>query len=259
MWEMLFAPLQSVIQGKSRLFIVPYGQLHALPFNLLHNGARYLIEEIEIVTLPSASLLLRQSARQAEGARILIHGDDGRLPDVEREAEVIGALFPSEIWKDESATRERLRAHPTQILHVAAHGAHRIDNPDFSHIALADGQLMIDDLLEMDLGYELVTLSACETGRGRVTAGDETLGIGWAFLYAGAGAVVSSLWRVSDALTAPLMTSFYRSLHNGMSKATALRVAQVEALIEDPGAHPAFWGAFQLFGSPAALSRAVVK
>ncbi len=259
MWEMLFAPLQSFIRGKSRLFIVPYGQLHALPFNLLHNGARYLIEEIEIVILPSASLLLRQSVRQAEGARILIHGDEGRLPDVEREAEVIGALFPSEIWKDASATRERLRAHPTQILHVAAHGAHRIDNPDFSHIALADGQLMIDDLLEMDLGYELVTLSACETGRGRVTAGDETLGIGWAFLYAGAGAVLSSLWRVSDALTAPLMTSFYRSLHNGMSKATALRVAQVQALVEDPGAHPAFWGAFQLFGSPAALSRAVVK
>lgn len=256
LWDSLLAPVAPRMGDRRRLFIAPCGQLHALPFNLLFKGARYLIERAEIVTLPSASMLLRPSPRRAAGARVFVFDDEGRLPDVEREAEILRARFPSEVWSGAAATRAALRASPRQILHVAAHGAHRTDNPDFSHITLADGQLMTDDLLQMDLSYELVTLSACETGRGRVTAGDEALGVGWAFLYAGAGAVVSSLWRVSDARTAPLMAAIYESLQRGLSKAEALRRAQMQALEEEPGAHPAFWGAFQLFGSPAALSRA---
>lgn len=255
LWAQLVGPVAPMLRGQARIFIVPYGPLHALPFNLLHDGAGYLIEQAEIVTLPGAALLLRRAPRRPDGARVIVHDDAGRLPDVEREAEVIQTLFPTTALKGAAATRVALRAPPARILHIAAHGAYRTDNPDFSHIALADGQLLIDDLLQMDLSYELVTLSACETGRGRVTAGDETLGIGWAFLYAGAGAVVSSLWRVSDARTAPLMAGFYGALHNGLSKSSALRAAQLRALAEDPGAHPAFWGAFQLLGSPAALSR----
>lgn len=254
LWDFLFAPLAPMTTGKSRLYIVPFGQLHSLPFNLLYDGARYLIEDVEIVTLPSASLLLRQPPSRPDGARILIHNDGGRLPDVEREADALQMNFAATTLRGQYANRDALRAKPVQILHIAAHGAHRTDDPHFSHIALADGRVMIDELLQLDLSYELVTLSACETGRGRVTAGDEALGIGWAFLYAGASAVVSSLWRVSDARTAPLMASFYSALHDGLSKAAALRRAQRKALAETPGAHPVFWGAFQLFGSPAALS-----
>ncbi|MEO6061223.1 MAG: CHAT domain-containing protein, partial [Thermoflexales bacterium] len=209
LWEMLFAPVAALTRGKSRLYIIPYGQLHELPFNLLYDGERYLIENVEIVTLPNASLLLRPPPARAPGARVIVHDDAGRLPDVEREAEVLQLLYPTVVLRGGNAGREALKTPPGQILHVAAHGAYRTDNPDFSHIALADGRVMIDELLQLDLSYELVTLSACETGRGRVTAGDEALGIGWAFLYAGAGAVVSSLWRVSDARTAPLMACFY--------------------------------------------------
>lgn len=256
LWEMLFAPVAEMTRRKSRLFIVPYGQLHGLPFNLLYDGARHLIEDVEIVTLPSASVLLRQPPSRLPGARILIDDDAGRLLDVEREGEILQALYPAVVRRGAEANRAALRALPGQILHIAAHGAYRTDNPDFSHIALADGRVMIDELLQLDMSYELVTLSACETGRGRVTAGDETLGVGWAFLYAGAGAVVSSLWRVSDARTAPLMARLYEGLRVGLPKATALARAQRETLAEAPNAHPAFWGAFQLFGSPVALSRA---
>ena len=256
LWDMLLAPLDELIDRTSRIFIVPFGQLHALPFNLLFDGGRHLIERGEIVTLPSASVLLQSSPCRPAGTRILVHNDSGRLPDVEREADVIRAILSAEVWSGTAATRESLHVAPMQILHIAAHGAHRTDNPDFSYIALSDGQLMIDDLLKMDMSYELVTLSACETGRGRITAGDEALGIGWAFLYAGAGAVVSSLWRVSDARTAPLMAAFYGALREGLSKATALRRAQLAALAQATDAHPAFWGAFQLVGSPAALSSA---
>lgn len=256
LWDSLFASLAPMTYGKTRLYIVPFGQLHGLPFNLLFDGKRYLIEDFEVVTLPSASMLIRRPPSQVGGARILVHNDGGRLPDVEREADALQMNFTATTLRGENANREALRAKPVQILHIAAHGAHRSDDPHFSHIALADGRVMIDELLQLDLSYELVTLSACETGRGRVTAGDETLGIGWAFLYAGAGAVVSSLWRVSDERTAPLMASMYQALHDGLSKPAALRRAQAQALAENHNAHPALWGVFQLFGSPAALSRA---
>ncbi len=252
--DRLLGPLAAQWRGKTRLYIVPYGQLHTLPFNLLRHDGRHLIESAEVVTLPSASLLLRRTPVRPAGARVLIHNDGGRLPEVARESEAIKALFPTRVAEGAEATRAVLRAPARKILHIAAHGAHRTDAPDFSHIALADGQLFIDDLLQMELGYELVTLSACETGRGRVTAGDEALGIGWAFLYAGAGAVISSLWRVSDARTAVLMERLYRGLRDGQSKAGALRGAQLAALAEAPDAHPAFWGAFQLYGASGALS-----
>lgn len=256
LWLALLAPLMARAGARKRLYVVPFGQLHTLPFNLLHDGVRYLIELVEVVTLTSASLLLRPPPIRPVGARIVVHDNDGHLPNVEREAAILQSLYPAVVRSGAEANRDALRAPPGQILHIAAHGAYRTDNPDFSHITLADGRLQTDELLQLDLGYELVTLSACETGRGRITAGDEALGVGWAFLYAGAGAVVASQWRVSDARTAKLMASLYGGLHDGLSKSAALRHAQVEMLAESPSAHPAFWGAFQLYGSPAALTRA---
>jgi CHAT domain-containing protein len=140
------------------------------------------------------------------------------------------------------------------VLHIAAHGEYRIDHPDLSFIQLADGQLYTDDLLQHDMSYELVTLSACETGRSKVTPGDELIGLGRGFLYAGAGALITSLWRVDDNLTVRLMEYLYRSLQQGASKAAALREAQLHLLEGAPHLHPAFWGAFQLVGNPNPLS-----
>ena len=104
------------------------------------------------------------------------------------------------------------------------------------------------------MSYELVTLSACETGRSYVASSDELIGLGRGFLYAGAGALVTSLWRVIDDVTPRLMKYFYRELHAGASKAAALRTAQLAILSENPQMHPAFWGAFQLVGDPRPLS-----
>jgi CHAT domain-containing protein len=109
-------------------------------------------------------------------------------------------------------------------------------------------------LLQLDLSYELVTLSACETGRARPSGGDELIGLGRGILYAGAGALVASLWQVADHSTLSLMDSFYHHLAQGESKAAALRQAQCAALAGSPELHPAFWGAFQLIGDARRLS-----
>ena len=139
--------------------------------------------------------------------------------------------------------------------HRAQRGGDRLDQPDLSYLQLADGQLYADDLLQQDLSYELVTLSACETGRANVASDDELIGLGRGFLYAGAGALILSLWQVADATTVRLMERVYRALQAGAPKATALREAQRAILAEADPLHPAFWGAFQLVGDARPLSK----
>jgi CHAT domain-containing protein len=109
-------------------------------------------------------------------------------------------------------------------------------------------------MLQQDMSYELVTLSACETGRANVAASDELIGLGRGFLYAGAGALLVSTWQVPDISTLYFMERFYKALRNGASKAAALRGAQQSMLTEETWLHPAFWGAFQLIGDDQPLS-----
>jgi CHAT domain-containing protein len=185
---------------------------------------------------------------------ILAHSWEGRLPHTHREAEIVQRLFGGTLRADGAANRSAFRTPPTQILHIAAHGEYRLDQPDLSYIQLADGQLYADDLLQQDLSYELVTLSACETGRANVAGGDELIGLGRGFLYAGAGALLLSLWPVPDAITVRLMEQVYLALRQGATKAAAIREAQLTILTETGRLHPAFWGAFQLVGNAGALT-----
>ncbi len=255
LYALLLAPLELQKHARKRLIIVPHGALHYLPFHLLHDGESYLIEDYEVVTLPTASLLTRSSPRRPSGALILSHSWDGRLPHTMQEAETVQQLFGGALYAEEAATRSVLQAEPTQILHIATHGQYRLDQPDLSFLELADGQMYTDDLLQQDLSYELVTLSACETGQANVAADDELIGLGRGLLYAGAGALILSLWQVSDStITQAFMERLYTTLRTGHSKAAALRASQLFILNQDPQLHPAFWGAFQLIGDASPLS-----
>jgi CHAT domain-containing protein/tetratricopeptide (TPR) repeat protein len=249
----LLDPFRGGLAGR-RLYIVPFGVLHYLPFHLLRRGGHYLIEDHEVVMLPSAGLLSREVPARPEGARIVAHSAGGSLPQVLVEARMVGEFFKSETRIEHAANRGAFEAAPSQVLHVAAHAAYRLDQPDFSYIELADGQLYADDLMQHDLSYELVTLSACETGRAHIAARDELIGLGRGFLYAGAGALVVSLWRVCDEIALPLMRHLYAALCAGASKARALQAAQVAMLAADPELHPALWGPFQLIGDARPLS-----
>jgi CHAT domain-containing protein len=254
LYSMLVEPLQFQQYKRKRLMIVPYGALHYLPFNLLYDGSAYLIERFEVVTLPAASLATRPGPKRAPGALTISHSWEGRLPQTQAEARLVHHIFGGTIQMEESASRLTLQRPPSQILHIAAHGQHRLDQPDLSFIELADGQLYADDLLQQDLSYELVTLSACETGRANVAADEELIGLGRGFLYAGAGALILSLWQVPDFSTIGLMEQLYRGLQEGKSKAAALREAQLSFLRQDRQLHPALWGAFQLIGDAGPLS-----
>lgn len=254
LYTALIEPIESELPGVERLLIVPYSTLHYLPFHLLYDGSAHLIERFEVVILPTAGLLGQPAPRTQPGALVLAHSWDGRIPFTRAEAETVQRLFGGRLYAEENADRSVFQSTPTQILHIAAHGQYRLDQPDQSFLQLADGQLYADDLWQHDLSYELVTLSACETGRSTPAGNDELIGLGRGFLYAGASALVLSLWQVADEGTIHLMEAMYQALQAGASKAAALRQAQLTLLAGNPQLHPAYWGAFELVGNPDPLT-----
>ncbi|MBN2737094.1 MAG: CHAT domain-containing protein [Spirochaetales bacterium] len=256
LYRALFEPVIPFFEKYEKVIIVPYGFLHYVPFNVLYNGEKFFIEHKKITLLPAASMLTRERRAKKAGMKILAHSNGGILPNVLREAELLSPLFACEIFMDKAALREKISGEPVQILHIAAHGWHRPDQPNLSCILLEDGYLYADDLLQQNLDYELVTLSACESGKTVVGGGEEILGLLRGVLYAGAHALVVSFWRVEDKLTSGFMEKFYLSLKEGKSKDAALREAQLFLMAGHRNLHPAYWGAFQLIGSPAPLSDA---
>ena len=125
-------------------------------------------------------------------------------------------------------------AHDYDILHFAAHTELKQDDPLSSAVLLAksgddNGRLEVRDIFGLDLKTSLVVLSGCETALGRLSSGDELVGLTRAFIYAGTPSVVASLWKVDDASTASLMSSFYKNLKT-KSKVESLRQAQLEMI-----------------------------
>jgi CHAT domain-containing protein len=176
------------------------------------------------------------------------YSDGGRLPYVEGEVEAVAACVPRpHLFTEDEATLSRLREQAGQcgLLHLAAHGVFRGDNPLFSFLQLADEPLRLLDVYGLKLRADLVTLSACETGMSQLKGGD-LIGLCRGFFYAGASSLVVSLWRVDDEATAELMTSFYRGLVAGKATCAALREAQLEILSQYR--HPYYWAPFVLVG-----------
>jgi tetratricopeptide (TPR) repeat protein len=251
LYRALVEPVATHLRDAQRLVVVPYGPAHAVPFQGLFDGQQHLIERLQVVTCPSSALLALSERRPRgteRGALVVGHSNGGQLAGVIDEATSVASLVGGTCYLEHEATRDRVlsEAPRKDIVHLAAHGEARLDNPLFAHIALADGQLSMVDVFNLRLDGALVTLSACETGRSAVVGGDELVGLSRGFLFAGAATLVHSLWRVDDGSTARLMQCFYGELMTGASPGAALRKAQCSLLSE--GRHPHLWAAFQLVG-----------
>ena len=260
MYDRLIAPLAEML-GRPKLTIVPHGVLHYLPFNALHTGEEFLIDRYAIRLLPSASVLkyLKGWDRPlAQEILVLGNPDLGDpkwdLKGTEAEALEIGRTWSGStvlLRKNASETVVKKAGGHFRYLHIASHGKFHSDRPLDSGILLAadgenDGRLTVSELYDLELNADLVTLSACETGLGEVRNGDDIVGLTRGFLYAGARAIVASLWPVSDDATRDLMTRFYAKLQS-VGKREGLRQAQIETRKKYP--HPYFWAAFQITGS----------
>ena len=144
-----------------------------------------------------------------------------------------------------------------RFIHFATHGFLDESKPGRSGILLShssqsteDGMLQIGEIMRLQLNADLVTLSACSTGLGKLVDGEGILGLTRSIFYAGARNVAVSLWNVNDSATATLMASFYGNLKRGLTKSEALRQAQL-TLLHGPHRvwqHPYYWAAFVIEG-----------
>lgn len=261
--EHLLAGIEGLDEAEA-LIIVPHGLLHYLPFHAFVRDGAYLIERFAVSYAPSAAVYgicaARARRRQSMGnALVLGHSRRGLLRFTHDESLAVGRVLEASVHLDQAATRavlEREGRHAS-VIHIAAHGRFRADAPLFSYIELDDGPLTAADVFNLNLNAALVSLSACETGRGLLGAGDELAGMARAFIYAGAGALLVTQWRVDDSLAADLMARFYQELRRGAGAATALRAAQSNFLAEMPQTdvrHPFYWAGFQLIGSDSRLA-----
>lgn len=250
LYDALLRPLEPLLGGR-RLVVVPHRALHYIPFRALFNGERYVIEEREVCTAPSAAVLLHCLRRPtSDSARAVLLGvPDARAPKVRDEVLAIAPLWDERVTLLEGeATLQALQQHaPTAgVLHLACHGQFRADSPLFSALQLADGRLTVRDAYRLSLGCDLVVLSACETGVSAIAPGDELIGLARGFFAAGAPSLVVSLWTVDDATTAELMRTFYTRLQAGDCPSAALRQAQLALMQHHP--HPFYWAPFVLMG-----------
>ncbi|GAB3356794.1 MULTISPECIES: CHAT domain-containing protein [Giesbergeria] len=261
LYQRLLAPMYQDWAGKD-LLIVPHGVLHYLPFSMLHDGSNALVAKAHLRVLPSSSVLLYLTMAPHRPTKpLLVFGNpdlgDAKLdlPSADAEARHIAkGMAQSTLLLRAAATETAFKelAPHYKYVHVASHGQFNASTPLASRLLLAksaqdDGSLTVNELYGLRFSADLMVLSACETGLGRIMSGDDLVGLTRAFLYSGAHNIVASLWEVDDETTAELMQDFYQAVAAGVSKTKALRDAQNRLRLRHP--HPFYWSAFYLTGS----------
>ena len=265
LYDHLIKPIEKNRQG-SNVIILPHGILHYLPFAALKKENRYLIEMFAIGYAPSATVLKYcKDKSKTLNFNILAFGNPDLgtpaldLPSAEIEVNQIKKIFPTaNIFIKKEANKANILPMISQydILHFATHGEYNEKFPMFSSLRLSpqgsdDGRLTANDIFSIRTKASLVVLSACQTGLGKITSGDEVIGMNRAFMYAGASTVISSLWSINDEVTAKLMQKFYTYLKS-YSRIEALRKAQIEILkssAQETFSLPFYWAAFSLNGA----------
>ena len=261
LYDIIIRPMEkNFSQTSDRIYIV-YDRMHPLiPYEVLHDGRQYIAEKYTLVYEPSMSVLKKcMERRHPMGQKLVALGNpDLRNPNfnlayAEDEVKKLAEIYPDSrilTGAEASEAAVQLLAPDADILHLACHGAIDENDPKKSHLRLApdkdnDGYLTADEIMDMNLQCSLVTLSACDTGRGKIVSGGEVLGLTRAWIYAGTPSVLASLWKVDDRATSQLMTAFYENLKTH-DKAKSLQLAQIDMINE--GLSPFYWAAFCLYG-----------
>lgn len=247
----LFTPIRHRLDA-AHLIVVPHDFLHRLPFHALFDGRKFLCDHFSVSYAPSASVyhLCCTKPHRYDESSLVLGVPDATAPYIADEARAVGAALPNaRVYLGEEVTEARLReeGRHSRYLHIAAHGYFRHDNPMFSSIRLGQSQLTLFDIYRLELSAELVALSGCGTGLNVVVAGDEMLGLTRGLLYAGAHALLLTLWEVNDHSTAAFMTRFYEELKGeSCNKAAALQ--RTMQALRDAYPHPYHWAPFVLAG-----------
>lgn len=264
LYQWLIQPLEADLQRMriDTLVWIPDGPLRTVPLAVLNDGRSYLVERFAIVTVPGLTLtdprpISRQNMEMlVSGLTEPVQGFPP-LPNVAYELEKLRDMFPANVLKDETFSKENVRetfaSHPAPVVHIASHGQFDSD-PSKTFLLTYEDKLSMEDLESLmrlsqyrQEPVELLTLSACQTAVGDDRA---ALGLAGVALKAGARSAVATLWFVDDEATSRLVTNFYENLKMpSLTKSQALQAAQIRLMSEEKFRHPAFWGPFLLIGN----------
>lgn len=268
------------------LVILPAGRMSVIPFEaLLTKAVRvdpaasfknlpYLIKDYSIRYEFSAGLLLQKKISkeplQITSARLLApisfpeKDNLNNLPGTELEVNEIAKFLQTknitcDVLLSKKANETIIKEEDLKnftLIHFATHGIVDEDNPELSRIFLQndseaeDGNLYSGEIYNLHLNANLVTLSACQTGLGKISKGEGVIGLSRALVYAGAKNLIVSFWSVADESTAEFMTRFYQILlqNQGRTFTNGLREAKLEIIEQNTYAAPYYWAPFILIG-----------
>lgn len=284
LYDQLIPDLQEHI---SQLLIVPHGMMSTVPFEALvsevsEGQPQYLAHQYAVSYALSAQLTIDNlkaayrpadhGADKSNGILLMApvdfkqHNESlSSLPGSREEVKEIRYLFlaekgPAHMRLQHSASEDFIKCDSLAMykyLHFATHGVVNESKPALSRIFLNatspsnDGSLYSGEIYNLKINADLVTLSACETGLGKVEVGEGLVGLSRSLTYAGAHNLIVSLWPVSDAATTGLMVQFYKEhLHHSMNMIFAddLRSAKLEMINSENYSDPYFWAPFVLIG-----------
>lgn len=281
LYQLLIEPLARWLptDEEASLLFIPHDALFLVPFPALFDGSKYLAERYAVSVGPSLRLV--ETTQQLVASRktyppgALVAGDPlmpalarggraERLPQLEfarREAEQVARELGTAALLDGEASKAKVvdLLPRRQIVHLATHGLigeQGAPGEVPGALALApsggdDGFLTADEIARLELRAKLVVLSACNTGRGRLSA-DGIVGLTRAFMTAGAECVVATLWAVADRSTQELMVDFYKNLRRGLPPAHALRRSMLKLKADPRYDNPLYWAAFTVTGQTQA-------
>lgn len=245
-----------------KIYIVPHGILHYLPFQSLTYNSNFLIESFQIGYIPSATALKYVLAKRKEKSESLLalgnpelNAPQMQLPFAEKEVQDLKSIYPAAmvlIGENASEAKFKQQAGAHGIVHVASHGEFNSATPLISCLRLSagdeeDGRLETREIFSLNLDAYLITLSACNTAIGKLTKGDDVVGLARAFIFAGTPSILGTIWSVNDESTSIFMNHFYGNLRE-MDKLKSLQQAQIAMLRSEKYRHPYYWAGFQLIG-----------
>ena len=256
----LLGDVIEVWRPDATLYLAPDAMLHDLPWAALplpgDAAGKPLIERGALITIQGWSGFVAEDRDSTSSRRLLALGADGAtLDQAEAEARAIATgwqLGPAVLRIGPEAIWNEARAHDlaaADVIHISTHARITAGLPGYSYLILGperENHIALADIAKLRVGADLVFLSCCEAGRRGVSSGFDNFA--QAFNRAGAQAIIASTIRIDDTAAAFLARSFYRHWQAGMSRAAALRAAQLETMqAESNWRHPAYWAFHRLF------------
>lgn len=265
-YNWLISPIEpdlATSEVKTLVFVLD-GVLRNLPMAALYDGQQYLVEKYQVALAPGLQLLEPRSLEPLELKALTVGLSEARsgfppLPGVKFEVDRIASQLKAEVILNSDFTNQTLQTEIQEdsfpIVHLATHGQFSSQAED-TFLLTWDGNINVKELdlllrsreqRQENNPIELLVLSACQTAAGDKRA---VLGLAGVAVRSGARSTLATLWQVNDASTALMMVEFYRQLAKpGVTRAEALRNAQLSLLAQGKYRDPYYWAAFVLVGN----------